>query len=338
MKRIAIILGLTAAAVAQRPNNDWREKLSNREATLADVRQILLNKKVVILGAIAGNTMLEWTFQNQTDNQAAYYGRHANIPASYKGKVAEVVSVELAERERDRPSSTNALGEPVSDGSVVNPYFQVVVRFDNGILAATAAFPNTISGNLDLASGASTLADQINAKLPRLIGKTVYVVEWSTLWQPNTSLEEMTEVGSYRSKFRLDEIPRLQPLRIIAGKYIESVGVVYKLKLPNGKEALSFESQEMIANNVDPDQPFESRLLGSLLTSIPKFPPQVMEVVKQGWLIRGMSKFAMECSIGFSDKENDWGRGGKQIIYHGGSLIVYLDKNENVVDWQTFGR
>ncbi len=41
-----------------------------------------------------------------------------------------------------------------------------------------------------------------------------------------------------------------------------------------------------------------------------------------------MSNDAAGYAIGFADKEdreNDWGKGGKQLVYLGGKLVVYLD-------------
>jgi hypothetical protein len=38
--------------------------------------------------------------------------------------------------------------------------------------------------------------------------------------------------------------------------------------------------------------------------------------------------------MGFPDKENDWGTGGKQLIY-GKSFLVYVNRQETVVDWQS---
>jgi hypothetical protein len=41
--------------------------------------------------------------------------------------------------------------------------------------------------------------------------------------------------------------------------------------------------------------------------------------------------------LGFPDKENDWGSGGKQLIF-GKSVFVYLDRSERGMDWQSLDR
>jgi hypothetical protein len=47
-------------------------------------------------------------------------------------------------------------------------------------------------------------------------------------------------------------------------------------------------------------------------------------------------KDALGYAVGFAQKENDWGRGGQQLIYFDGKLVVYLDNAEKVQDWQSF--
>jgi hypothetical protein len=56
-------------------------------------------------------------------------------------------------------------------------------------------------------------------------------------------------------------------------------------------------------------------------------------VIKHKTIYKGMKRDPLEYLFGFADKENDWGSGGKQLIY-GKSFLVYLDHNERVVDWQ----
>jgi hypothetical protein len=49
-----------------------------------------------------------------------------------------------------------------------------------------------------------------------------------------------------------------------------------------------------------------------------------------------MSLDALHYTIGFPDKENDWGRGGHQLIY-GKKITVYV-RDKRVVDWQSLSR
>jgi hypothetical protein len=50
------------------------------------------------------------------------------------------------------------------------------------------------------------------------------------------------------------------------------------------------------------------------------------------------AKDAVYYTIGFPEKENDWGRGGKQFIYFNNTLFVYIDGTEHVADWQSLER
>ena len=42
-------------------------------------------------------------------------------------------------------------------------------------------------------------------------------------------------------------------------------------------------------------------------------------------------------ALGFPTKENDWGRGGKQLIYSD-TFFVYVNNDDKVEDWQSLTR
>jgi len=77
------------------------------------------------------------------------------------------------------------------------------------------------------------------------------------------------------------------------------------------------------------------RLHASMPTNLT---PREIEAVRKGTIFKGMSKSAVHYTIGFPEKENDWGRSGKQLIYFRNTLFVYLDATEHVVDWQSTER
>jgi hypothetical protein len=135
------------------------------------------------------------------------------------------------------------------------------------------------------------------------------------------------------------DVPRLEPLRILAAKYIPSTGVVLKLKLPNGHEALSLAGLDQYMRT-DSDESFLQKVAGgsTLLMEIPNtLTAKDIEAIKRGSVFRGMMKDPLYYALGFPNKENDWGRGGKQFIY-GDHLLVYVDQDEQVVDWQVLDK
>ena len=248
-----------------------------------------------------------------------------SLPSTYKGKSATVVAVQLNELKR-RELRPNALGEIVAEDDIVNPYFDIVVQFDDGTLAMYTNYPiSTGAGDdIELASSASAIAHQMSTELPRLIGKTVYAVGYSKLYQPDTSLEELTGLGSKGVLKELwpTDVPLLEPLTILAAKYIDSTGVIFKLKLPNGKEALAFTNQIYYLDAGESDsRPLIERVTGTLSLQIPKgLTQKEIDAIKHRTIFKGMSKDAVDYVLGFPDKENDWGRGGKQRILFG-SLV-----------------
>jgi hypothetical protein len=72
-----------------------------------------------------------------------------------------------------------------------------------------------------------------------------------------------------------------------------------------------------------------------LLSEVPKkLTPQEITAIKKRSIFHGMSKNALYYSMGLPKSENDWGRGGKQFVYTD-TLMVYLDNQDKVVDWQS---
>ncbi len=61
-----------------------------------------------------------------------------------------------------------------------------------------------------------------------------------------------------------------------------------------------------------------------------------ISAIKSRSFFRGMSSDVLDYTLGFKNSENDWGRGGKQQIYYGSKLVVYLDNSGHVVDRQSF--
>jgi hypothetical protein len=49
-----------------------------------------------------------------------------------------------------------------------------------------------------------------------------------------------------------------------------------------------------------------------------------------------MSKGALYMSIGLPDRENDYGRGGYQLVYADGKVLIYTDAEGKITDSQSF--
>jgi hypothetical protein len=77
---------------------------------------------------------------------------------------------------------------------------------------------------------------------------------------------------------------------------------------------------------------------GSFLTNIPNdLTPQELAAIKKGTIFKGMSKRAAQLELGLPREENDWGQGGEQLIYSN-NVMIYIDNQEKVVDWQILNK
>lgn len=318
-------------------------------ATLGSIRQTYLNQKVVVGGPVATvggqDFLLDWSIPLNSGDRFEMAVGDPHLPSTYLGKTAKVIVVQ-ADDAGGGASQTNALGEKNSEDSIVDPYFDLVVEFDDGKLAMATDYPSGLPGFVELASRREEDAKEITGKLPNVIGKIVYAAGFSNLYRPTATLAELDGTCDINSNCGLKaardklapivDFPLLRPFRIMAAKYIASEnGVVLKIRMPDGREALSFTSQQYITDPKLRNKPFLNWITGSLLSAIPHdFTAREVDAVQQGNLFRGMRKHALEYLLGAADKENNWGAAGKQLIYDHGRTFVYLDSKNKVVDWQ----
>lgn len=318
---------------------------SNGSETLGSVKQKYLNQRVVIGGSVMNSSLQGPVLTTWYAAAAEPGGRYRadmsnNAAASDKGQAGLVIAIQLDDAlGRSVGPRTNALGEVISPDQTVDPYLDVVVKLDNGNIVITTAYPSTVDLAIQLAVAQEALAKEMSANIGSVVGKKLYAAGFSRLYQPDSTLEEMEGLSEIIKRIPITEIPLLEPLVITAAKYVETpdelmhTAVVLKLKLPDGREALSITSS---FTDVDKDATFLEKISGFLLTTVPKdLTPQEIAAIKKISVFRGMRKEAVHYALGFPKEENDWGKGGKQLIYTD-DLIIYVNNQEKVVDWQSF--
>jgi hypothetical protein len=335
-----------------------QEKKPSRELTFGEARSMLVGKKVSIMGTILSKGYLnDWypVVEQNGEYKTFTTGNYNKLPDSYLGKEAEVVTVQLnsLEKKRSGAGGVNALGETISADSLVNPYCDVIVRFSDGLMAIHTSYLSLIFSDFvstrpfRLLSEKNERAKLISSQLPSIVGKTVYAVAFSKLFLPTATLESLMEQSRYNSQ-RTFDFPRLQPLTIVSAKYIEDKDViVLKLKDSSGKEYLTLSKFDLKSIPSEFDLGGDKgRFFGKVVSSSPPalristsgLSEREIIAIRQGNIIAGMSLTALYSTIGFPEKENDWGKGGKQLIYSDGKLYIYLDANNRVRDWQSLSR
>lgn len=334
MKSIAAILFsvLTLAPAVAR---------GQQAETLSSVKQKYLNQRVVITGyetqAFSGKkqpVLMEW-HPAKEHGDGFRYDITGNIPVSYKGQTATVVAISLNTGPGAKPvQRVNALGEAVSPDQTLNPYFDLIVKFDDGKFALTTGYPNTITLQLQLASVHDSDTQDMAANLPAIVGKTLYAAGYSHLYLPDSTLMEMRGPSSILKQLPITAVHPLDPLQVTAAKYIDTEKVVIlKLRLPNGSDALTLALGDTMPNLTGAfldKLAISSGLLSSLPTGLSA---EELDAVKKRIVMRGMSTTALRLALGFPKKENDWGKGGKQLIFSEG-FLVYVNDDDKVADWQ----
>ncbi len=304
--------------------------------TLRSIRQTYLNQVIVVSGPVVSlggkKVLLEWMYAKEKKGRYESDLLH-HLPEGYHGKSARVVAVQMNELHSNG-------GGTVSHDDWADPYFDLVVQLDDGKLGLVTTYIGTLPMAAILQSEYTSRMAEMNTNLPMVIGKPLYAVADSQLYLPDTRLEQMTGEGEVLKRLSVTAVPMLEPLTISAAKYIESVGgVVLKLKLPDGQDALIFTSSLYLDNPRKDATSFLSRISGSMLAEIPpKLTPGEVDAIKRHTVFKGMSKDAVFYALGLEDKKNDWGSGGKQLIFFDGTILVYLDNQGSVVDWQSFSK
>jgi hypothetical protein len=305
--------------------------------TLGAFKRQFLNQDVIVndvpfqesycLDWHTARQMPDGTYQ-KTDDIMNY------LAIGYRGQTGKVLAVQLAEPAR--VGGTNAFGESVGEDDIDNPYMEIVVKFKDGTLGMTTGFTITLPRLMELAGKREAVREYIESKLPSVIGRKLYAVGWSELYKPTATIEDLSGIDQTSVKLSSSDVPLLEPLTITKAKYLPDVdAVLMKLSLPNGTEAIAYTPSGYFHFD-DPQFEFIQSVAGTLQASIPiGLTPREIEAIKGRKLFRGMSKNALDDAIGLCEKENDWGRGGKQRIYFGGKLLVYLDNSGKVEDWQS---
>ncbi len=173
-----------------------------------------------------------------------------------------------------------------------------------------------------------------------LVGVNVYACGHSRLWPLNS---ESPKLDWGPQAFNQYQFPRLEPLPITAvhnmgladGMY--SVALVLDMKAKGKAVAVAtlLEKEGRLQG-----QPLLDRLvhggMSLLMAHIPKeFTPDHIQLIKTYQVVPGMTSHEARCALGNDiDAENDWGRGGTQLVVGHGRTIVYINNSGRVVDVQ----
>jgi hypothetical protein len=310
------------AVAAPPPQQEIVVRRDPHTKTLGWIRQTYLNQSIIVRGSIERGMLVDW---NSARRDATRYKQEpTSILAKYLGQTAKVIAIQMA-------------GATVGSDNVVDPAFELVAQFADGTLAITATRIEFLPDRTKLASEQKLREAEMAKSLPLIVGMRLYAIGLSTLYEPDATIEDITSSREILKRLSPTRIPLLEPLPILGGKYLPAQdGVLIRLRLPSGGEAVSFTSGSSLDAAL-PDAPFVEKIAGRLLAGIPRdLTPNEIEAIKQGELFRGMSSTAVLCMFGVADSESNWGTGGKQRIYLK-QISVHFDNKNKVVDWQVLG-
>jgi hypothetical protein len=325
----------------------------SQDKNLGDIRKELLNTEVVIWGSKASGigayrgaeALLQWHIVER-DEKGRYKKKTVGpsevfAPYALRGKSGRVVSIELAEgafREIKRDRSTDIFGEKINDDSITNPYFDLVVQLQDGELIMTRDFyTHLIEYVIQPVKRFDAQKNELVENLNTLIGKNIYKAAYSDVYPQDIDIKEVVD-KKRRDLYKLNDIPNLTQMKIVNAKFLDNENIVLlKVEFLHGRVGVIISPVNQSPNDPYKNHSLLQRVARNFLLTIPKeISSTELEAIKKGSIIRGMSVDALYLSWGFPIKENDWGLGGKQLIY-GDRLYVYM-KNDKVVDWQALSK
>jgi len=307
------------------------------EYTLSDLQKEFVGKKVIITKKPVppeDDVLYDWELVQKRGS--TYVTKLFKwIPSKYLYQKAEIIAI-LPDSTvgKKLKSKTNAFGEQVVNK---NPDVEVIVKFGDGTMASINTCPSIFSDNIELLSVIDSLKKVMASVIPEIIGDTLYANCNSLLFKNTASLNEIL---SLNNNVKTEDFPRLEPIIIKAAKYSAQREVlILKLQDTNNKIYLSYVTSEDF-NSCKNDSDSKLKIIASITGFLTKYETELLSekevrAIKEGSFYKGMSVAALRLSIGFPDKENKNSYGGDQLVYYGGRLYIYLDKdNETVESWQ----
>jgi hypothetical protein len=305
--------------------------------TLGWIRQTYLNQSIIVRGSVEGGILVDWYNARKVANR---YRREPSrsVVAKYRGQTAKVVAVELADAANPIQSQTVSSAKPfekvASEDAILDPAFELVAQFADGTFAMTGTRLEFLGDRVRLVSEQGLREAEMARNLPVIIGKSLYATSLSTLYDPDTTIEDIRSSREILKRLSAARIPLFEPLKILAARYLSAEdAVLIRLRLPAGTEVVSFTNAQLL-DAVPANSPFIEKVSGHLLAAVPKdLTASEITAIKQGELFRGMSGGAVFYLFGAPDIETNWEAGGKQRIYLS-QISVHFDNKNKVVDWQ----
>jgi len=317
----------------------------DKKPTLYDLQQKYVGKEVIIKSKHYSEDGQQTAWEKAIKKGIYYVGKRY-LPNNYLKQKATIIAIQpYWPADREKLGKTDLFGNEIGPESIIDPYFNVIVKFKDGKFAIASSYSgitNSIFETKNDYSEYEKLKQNINKLILPIIGDTLFATRTSSLYKVTAKVSDL-----FSEKGKAIDFPRLEPLIIVTAKYYEVNSdqtftlasdrlVLIKLKDRNNHFYLSYcdakkikyyynySVLQIIAHNT------------GMYIKIPDYlTNEEIQAIRDGTFFKGMSVYALYEAIGLPDKENKDSYGGNQLIYFDHTLYIYLDKeNEHVESWQ----
>jgi hypothetical protein len=327
------VSGPTAPPSSSKAAPDGGTRSAWKAPLFRDVRKKYENTSVMVLAnpsslRILGH-MTEW--QLAKEKKGRYVGTDKYLDFKYVGQTAKVVAVQL---EHNSIEEAHRLGP--SEDDTLDPYFSLIVRFDDGTTAMATTFPISAKDIAVPADDAAHHLAAMQAGATSMLGKKVYAIAYSHFYYPDLKVADAVEVvqSGYASTSvdQVRDVPHLQPLTVTKAGFLKPANaLLLTLTLPDGRNVIS-----MVRCDGQDDSCYGNYGSELFAEIPPALTSEEVDAIRRGTYFTGMSKGALYMSIGLPDRENDYGRGGYQLVYADGKVLIYTDAEGKITDSQSF--
>lgn len=312
---------------------------SKNNLSIDEIRDQLVNKEVIIRGvnfyaSTRNNVLNEWNKVEGSEFAGYKIIRSTPQPIELLGKRGLVVAV-IGTSYKNVVEQTDTSGKVIEPVKIVNPYVKLIVKLnDDSLIGAEGKYKSMVGEVFQPAQGYELFKKEIETSVSRLIGKNLYNVRQTKILPSDLTTRELIDHDN-REYRQIVEDDNLIPMKLINVKVLdEQPSIVLKVELPNSETRILYGS---LSNYENTDSQQKRSLLERIgINAFEKIPSNLtkreISSIKEKSAFKGMSATAVMYSIGLPEKTNDWGNGGEQWIYKGGTYI-YL-KNNTVQDWQ----